>query len=230
MINNIVNELKALSKPDKIEIFQKYFDTKIGDTDEFIGVTVPNIRKIARKYSSISLSETEALLKSNYHEARLTALIILTLKYPKSEENEQKEIFDLYLKNTKYINNWDLVDSSAHKIVGMYLQNKPKDLLFELAKSKYLWDRRISIISTFAYIKQGEIDTTLQLAKLLLPDKNHYIHKAVGWALREVGKKDIIILKEFLQNNYSDLPRTSLRYAIERFSSNDKEKFLKARF
>lgn len=228
----IINELKTYSQPEKVEFLKKYLDTKTGDSDIYLGITVPNVRKFAKKYSSISLKDSEKFLQNEYHEVRLLALLILVLKFKDSKKDEiaQKEIIDIYLRNTKYINNWDFVDASAYKILGTYLIDKKRTILYELAKSENVWERRMAIVATLIFIRKGEIDDTYMISKKLLKDSNSYIHKAVGWALREAGKKDSARLKLFLQENYNDLPRITLRYAIERFDTGTRIKYMKGAF
>lgn len=169
------------------------------------------------------------LLKSAYHEVRLFALIFLVNTFAKADETTQKKIYDLYLANTKYINNWDLVDLSAPNIVGVYLLEKSRKPLYQLAKSKSLWERRIAILATFHFIKNNQFDDSLKIAEILLQDKEDLIHKAVGWMLREVGKRDIERLEEFLKKRCRTIPRTTLRYAIERFSPLKRRMYLDGR-
>ena len=220
-------ELKTKASSKKAKILQRFFKTGPGEYSEgdvFLGVVVPEIRKLVKKYSNLKIKEIIKLLHSKIHEERLTALLLMVNKF-QTEENKEK-IYNLYLKNTKYINNWDLVDLSAHKIIGDYLLNKPKLILFKLAKSKSLWDRRISIISTFSFIKNNKFTETLKIAKILLNDKHDLIHKAVGWMLREVGKRDLKTEEEFLKRYYQKMPRTMLRYAIEKFPEKKRKQYL----
>ena len=187
---------------------------------------MPQSRDIAKKFSDISLDEIKKHLESKIHEERLVALLVLVEKY-KSPHNNKKEIADFYLSKTKHINNWDLVDLTADKILGNYLFDKNKGIIYELAKSNNLWERRIAIVSTFNFIKQGRFDETLRITEQLMRDKHDLIHKACGWMLREVGKKDEKVLRDFLKKNYKKMPRTMLRYAIERFPENERNKYLK---
>ncbi len=225
------NALKKLSSPQRAQSSRRFFKTdpgQYGEGDEFIGVVVPDIRKVARQYFGVSLKEVAELLHSKIHEERLCALFILVEQYKKGDSKKQKNIFELYLKNYKYINNWDLVDLTAPPIVGAYLADKPKDVLYKLAHSRNLWQRRIAIVATFYFIYQGESKTTLELAKILLHDKHDLIHKAVGWMLREVGKRcDERILLNFLDKHYRDMPRTCLRYAIERLPKIKRRAYLR---
>ncbi|HRY62980.1 MAG TPA: DNA alkylation repair protein [Candidatus Paceibacterota bacterium] len=220
--------LKSAADPTKAKILKRFFKTGKGDYgagDKFLGIIVPEQRKIANKFSGISLVETEALLQSKYHEERLTALLILVAKFNRGNGQERKEVFDIYKKNTDYINNWDLVDLSAPNIIGEYLKEKDRLLLYKYARSKELWERRIAIVSTFAFIKEGDCKDALKISEMLLKDRHDLIHKAVGWMLREVGKRcGEKILEGFLEKHIKEMPRTMLRYSIERLS-DDKKKF-----
>jgi len=212
-------ELEKLSDPEHAMKLQGFFKTgegEYGEGDLFLGVRVPDQRRIAKKYRSIPLTDVCELLRSGIHEHRLTALFILTEQFNKGDEEARRRIVDLYLSNTAYVNNWDLVDSSAHKILGEWLVDKPRRVLYELAESESLWERRISIISTFAFINRGDLVDALALAGALVDDRHDLIHKASGWVLREVGKKDQSVLEEFLLRHYKKMHRTMLRYAIER--------------
>ena len=217
---SVKKELKKISDPDKAKGAQRFFKTakgEYGEGDKFIGVTVPEVRKIAKNFSHMTLLEVFDLLSSAIHEERLCALFILINQFKKGDEKTKQKIYQGYLKNYKFINNWDLVDVSAHHIVGAYLSNKPKDILYKLAHSQNLWKKRIAIISTFYDIYQKKSDETLKVAKILLHDEHDLIHKAVGWMLRELGKRvDEKILLKFLDDHYKVMPRTMLRYAIER--------------
>jgi 3-methyladenine DNA glycosylase AlkD len=212
-------ELEKLSDPERAMKLQGFFKTgkgEYGEGDVFIGVRVPDQRRIAKNYRNISLTDVLELLRSEIHEHRLTALFILTEQFNKGDEEARQRIVDLYLCNTAYVNNWDLVDSSAHKILGVWLVDKPRGVLYDLAGSESLWERRISIISTFAFIQRGDLVDALALAGALVDDGHDLIHKASGWVLREVGKKDQSVLEEFLLEHFETMPRTMLRYAIER--------------
>jgi 3-methyladenine DNA glycosylase AlkD len=212
-------ELEKLSDPERAMKLQGFFKTgegEYGEGDIFLGVRVPDQRRIAKKYRSIPLTDVLELIRSRIHEHRLTALFILTEQFNKGDEEARRRIVDLYLSNTAYVNNWDLVDSSAHKILGEWLADKSRRVLYELAGSESLWERRISIISTFAFINRGDLVDALALAGALVDDGHDLIHKASGWVLREVGKKDQSVLEEFLLEHYRKMPRTMLRYAIER--------------
>jgi 3-methyladenine DNA glycosylase AlkD len=212
-------ELEKLSDPEHAIKLQGFFKTgkgEYGEGDVFLGVRVPDQRRIAKKYRNIPLTDVLELLRSEIHEHRLTALFILTEQFNKGDEEARQRIVDLYLCNTDYVNNWDLVDSSAHKVLGVWLVDKPRGVLYDLARSESLWERRISIISTFAFIRRGDLVDALALAGVLVDDGHDLIHKASGWVLREVGKKDQSVLEEFLLEHFETMPRTMLRYAIER--------------
>lgn len=231
-MNQLLEIRKDIEKEgdkEKAKVLQRFFKTgkgEYGEGDIFLGLTVPKSRQIAKKYGSLGLKEIEQLLHSKIHEERLITLFVLVEQFER-EKDKRKEIFDFYLENTPYINNWDLVDLSAAKIVGAYLFDKPKDILFELAKSKNIWERRISVVSTYYFIKKGKLDETLKIARILITDPHDLIHKAVGWMLREVGKSSPESLKEFLNENSKTMPRTMLRYAIERFSESLRKEYLK---
>ena len=225
----IRKELKVFSNKDKAKILQGFFKTGPGEYaagDIFIGVKVPEIRPVVNRNLSISLREVRILLVSAIHEERLAALLFLVAKFEK-ELNNKDEIYNLYIQNTKYINNWDLVDSSAHRIVGAYLLNKDKDILYKLASSDLLWERRIAIISTFYYIKNNVFRDALKISEQLLNDEHDLIHKAVGWMLREIGKRNLSSEEKYLKDYCKIMPRTMLRYAIERFPINKRIAYLK---
>ena len=228
--SDVKNSLKKLVVPGKVQILQRFFKTGKGEYaegDVFIGVMVPGIRETAKKYSALPLTEVVELLHSKIHEERMTAAFILVAQYKKGNEKLKQKIFDIYLANTKYINNWDLVDLTAYHIVGEQLRNGSKQTLYKLAKSKSLWERRISILSTFAYIKTGESKETLKIAKMLLHDEHDLIHKAVGWMLREVGKRVSINDElKFLEQHGKNMPRTMLRYAIELFPQSLRKRLM----
>lgn len=229
MLNELKQELQNLADSEQAKILQRFFKTGKGDYGEgdvFLGIKVPTQRKIATKYYELSLEGIYKLLQGNIHEERLVALFILINKYKKSSLEGKQIIFDFYLKNTKNINNWDLVDISAPNIIGNFLIDKPKDILYKLAESENIWEKRIAIISTFAFIKENKFENTLAISELLLKDRHDLIHKAVGWMLREVGKRDVKVLEEFLRQHYKDMPRTTLRYAIERFDEEKRKKYL----
>ena len=227
----IRKDLKKLSSRKKADVYQRFFKTgkgEYGEGDVFLGMTMPNIRKVVKKhFKNTSLKDTLKLLTSKYHEERMTALLILVEKYQKADQKEKEIIYKSYLKNTKYINNWDLVDVTCHKIVGKHLLDKDRKILYKLAKSKDLWEKRISIISTMWFIKENQFQDTLKISKILLNDSHDLIHKAVGWSLREVGKKNFSLEESFLNKHYKNMPRTMLRYAIEKFPEDLRQKYLK---
>lgn len=229
-IENLRKDLAGLADFEKVNLLQRFFKTgkgEYGEGDIFLGIIVPNIRKVAKRYSSLELKDVKDLLYSKIHEERLCALFILVEKFSNANEQEKKAIFDFYIKNAKQINNWDLVDLSAPKISGSYLLNKPKNILYKLAKSKNLWEKRISILSTLTFIKSGDYDDTFKIAEILMSDKHDLIHKAVGWMLREVGKKSMNDEIRFLNKYYKKIPRTMLRYAIEKFPEEKRQYYLK---
>ena len=215
----VKNELAKLSDPENALKLQGFFKTgkgEYGEGDVFLGLRVPDQRRVAKKYRKAPLTDVSELLRSEIHEHRLTALFILTEQFNKGDEETRRRIVDLYLSNTAYVNNWELVDSSAHKILGEWLIDKERGLLYELARSESLWERRISVISTFAFIRRGDLVDAVALAEALVDDEHDLIHKASGWVLREVGKKDQSVLEKFLLDHYKTMPRTMLRYSIER--------------
>ena len=227
MLKKLKNDLKKAGNKKQATLLQRFFKTgpgQYGEGDIFLGIKVPVQRAIAKKYD-LGLKEIQKLLDSGIHEERLVGLFILIKKYVKSED--KKEIFNFYLKNTKRVNNWDLVDLSSHKIMGNYLLDKKRKILYKLAKSKNLWERRISIISTFAFIDNNDFKDALKIAEIHLEDSHDLIHKAVGWVLREIGKKDKKVLEGFLKKHYKQMPRTMLRYSIERFEENLRQKYLR---
>lgn len=231
--HQVKRDLASLADPERAKNLAWFFKTGKGEYaegDRFLGVTVPMQRKIARQYSGLALSDIVKLLSSPIHEHRLTALLILSGQYLRASEEEREEIFGFYLRHTSCVNNWDLVDSSASYIVGQHLKSRPRGLLYDLAKSQNLWERRIAIVATFAFMKDGQIEDTYRVAELLLPDKHDLIHKALGWALRETGKVSRSQLLGFLQRHYNAVPRTALRYAIEHFSAEERKQMLKGVF
>ena len=229
MLESITKELNLAADPTRAKILAGFFKTgkgQYGEGDFFWGITVPECRGIAVRYSHLSFAEIQKLLKSKIHEHRLTALLILVHQYKTGDSSWRKEIYDFYLENTSYINNWDLVDLTADKILGNYLLDKDPSILLKLSKSSVLWERRIAIIATFAFIRRNKYDRTFQISKILLDDTHDLIHKAVGWMLREVGKRDLNAEERFLRKYYKNMPRVMLRYAIERFSKDKQNKYL----
>ena len=231
-VDDIRRSLEKLADKEKAQVLQRFFKTgpgEYGEGDVFLGIKVPELRRLAKEYEGIALGEAKQLLRSPIHEQRLLALLILIRNFSKGDEKTKKRIYDLYLKNTQYINNWDLVDVSAEHILGAYLMERSKTPLYGLAKSDSLWERRISILSTFRYIKRGQFSQTLKISKMLLSDEQDLIHKAVGWMLREVGKRHLPTEEKFLRAHYKRMPRTMLRYAIERFPERKRQRYLKGR-
>ena len=226
----INQHLLSLADQDFADHSQRFFKTAPGEYgygDRFLGIRVPIIRQQVKRYQTASLTTSSRLLKSDYHEIRLFALLLLVEQFSRADEKRQVKIYDLYLANTRYINNWDLVDSSAHKIVGPYLENRDRAILQTLARSKSLWERRIAIIATFHFIRINQLDDSLDIAEQLLHDKEDLIHKAVGWMLREIGKREKNVEIAFLNKHYKSMPRTMLRYSIEKFSPRERNNYLR---
>ena len=228
---DIQEALEFLATPEKRDFLPYFFKTgkgQYGEGDKFLGVVVPDTRKVAKAYLGLSFEELTKLLQNEYHECRLCALLILVERFKKAGENERKVLYEFYLQNTKYINNWDLVDLSSQYIIGVYLlDKKDRSILYTLADSKLLWDQRIAVVSTLWFIRNNEFDDTLQLAERLLHHPHDLMHKAIGWMLREVGKKDINILRSFLDQYYNIMPRTMLRYAIEKMEKEERIHYMK---
>lgn len=223
--------LRKLGNKRRAAISQRFFKTgpgEYGEGDIFLGITVPELRKLAKEYQAIALAEVAQILRSTIHEERLLALLILIRAYARGDARFKEKIYNLYLKNTRYINNWDLVDTSAEHIVGAFLMDKGKKPLYALVQSSDLWERRIAIMATFHFIKGGQFTETLKIARMLLSDKEDLIHKAVGWMLREVGKRLLQAEEQFLKAHYKKMPRTMLRYAIERFPEAKRQRYLKS--
>ena len=226
---------KAISKqknPTQALVLQRFFKTgkgEYGAGDIFYGIKVPEQRTIAKQFKDLTFDDLKELIKSRVHEERLIAAFILVDQYKRGDEKKKKIIFDFYLKNRKGINNWDLVDLSAPKIVGAYLIDKEKELLYKFANSNDLWEKRISIISTQAFIREHFFEDTLNISKILLGDKHDLIHKAVGWMLREIGNRDLETEEEFLKKHYKTMPRTMLRYAIEKFPEQKRIAYLRGK-
>ncbi len=230
MIAAIQRELESLGDASRVAILQRFFKTGPGEYaegDRFRGIRVPILRGLARKYQDISLAAAERLLQSSFHEDRLLALLILIRHYQRGGQIIRDKVHRLYLKNTRFVNNWDLVDVSAPHLVGHYLRDHPNDTLTRLAASGNLWERRLAIMATFHFIKQQDFDETLRIARLLLADPEDLIHKAVGWMLREVEKRETTVAEDFLQRHYRHMPRTMLRYAIERLPEARRQAYLK---
>jgi len=228
-LKELKKELAARADPERALNLAWFFKTakgQYGHGDRFIGITVPVQRQIARRYRHLPLNEIARLLESRIHEHRFTSLEILVNQYESGDADTKRAIFDFYLKNTARVNNWDLVDTSAPYIVGDYLLSRRRDVLVRLAKSANLWERRIAIVATQAFIREGDLKDTFAIAALLLGDDNDLIHKATGWMLREAGKRSEPALLDFLRQHYSVMPRTALRYAIERFPESRRKRIL----
>ncbi len=222
--------LRKYADKEKAKVLRGFFKTKpgeYGEGDIFLGVTVPLVRNIVKQFKDLPLRDLKKLLHSNIHEERLLALLILVEQFNQADINAKEKIYKTYLANTKFINNWDLVDLSAPQIAGGFLINKDRRALYKLAQSPLLWDRRIAILSTFAFIKANDFDDLFRLTKLLLLDKEDLIHKACGWMLREAGKRNLRSEENFLRRHSKVMPRTMLRYAIERFPENKRRAYLK---
>lgn len=230
LTKTITNKLQALSNAEKREIFPRFFKAgkgEYGEGDRFLGVTVPNIRAIAKLHKDISIEEIRELIQSEWHEVRLCALIIMVEKSKKKVEALRKELFNLYLSQTKRINNWDLVDLSCRFIIGEYLLDKSRDILYQLAQSSLLWDNRIAIVSTYAFIRKGQLEDTYALSDLMMQHPHDLMHKAIGWMLREAGKRNPERLYDYVMSHRADMPRTMLRYAIEKFSPKERAILMK---
>jgi 3-methyladenine DNA glycosylase AlkD len=222
--------LRSFADPEQATNLARFFKTgpgQYGEGDRFLGVKVPVMRKVAKEFQNLSLQEAERLLHSGIHEERLLALVILVGQFEKGDAPTQKSIYDIYLANTKCINNWDLVDLSAPQIVGGYLKTRSRRPLYRMATSTSLWERRISILATFSFIRSNDFSDTVKIATVLLGDNEDLIHKAVGWMLRETGKRDATVLEAFLDEHCNTMPRTMLRYAIERLSEAKRRKYMK---
>ena len=231
-LKDIRTMFRRLGDPKRAQHALRFFRTgpgEYGEGDMFLGITVPQIRNMIKPCLPLATADIVELLHSHYHEERLLAALVLVAKFKQADEKQQKSIYNLYLKHKKYINGWDLVDLSAPNIVGTYLLDRDKSVLYKLARSKSLWDRRIAIMATLPSIKQRRFDDTLHIAELLLQDKEDLIHKAVGWMLREIGKRDLEAEEAFLKAHYQHMPRTMLRYAIEKFAENRRQQYLKGK-
>jgi 3-methyladenine DNA glycosylase AlkD len=212
---------------ERCAMFFKNQPGQYGEHDQFMGIKVPTLRLIARQFSTLSLPEIQELLQSKFNEERLLAVFVLVNQYQKGEQTSKETIFNFYLQNLSQVNNWNLVDSSAHLIIGAHLFNQNRDLLIQLAQSNNLWERRIAIVSTWYFIRKQDLYWTFKIALLLLPDQHDLIHKATGWMLREAGKRDLTQLINFLNLYSTQMPRTALRYAIERFPTSERLPYLK---
>ena len=221
--------LRSFASREKASLLQRFFKTgpgQYGEGDRFLGVMVPQVRQVVKEHHDAPLAEVRKLLRSPWHEERLLALLILVGQFEHGDDVIRSTICALYLRNTRSINNWDLVDLSAPKIIGPYLDGGSREPLYRLVRSKMLWERRIAIIATFPYIRKGDFADALALSEILLGDDQDLMHKAVGWMLREVGKKDVAVLEGFLKRHHRNMPRTTLRYAIERFPEAKRKRYL----
>lgn len=228
--SGLLSQLHQHADPRDAAFLQTFFKTgpgQYGEGDHFIGVRIPAIRKILPRADGLPSREAEKLLHSKIHEERLLALMIWVRHFQQGEEPRRKQIVDLYLKNTKWINNWDLVDQSAYHILGSWLLNKPRTILRNLARSPLLWDRRIAVVSTYAFIRKGDLKNIFELSRMLLGDNEDLMHKACGWMLREAGKRDEKALCRFLDEHHSSMPRTMLRYALEKFPESKRKEYLR---
>lgn len=230
MLNKLKSDLKKLSDPKQAEILSRFFKTwkwDYGYWDKFLGIKVPIQRQVAKNYLDLNMSDIQDLLSSSIHEYRLVSLLILVQKYLKSDYQTKDKIYKFYLKNSKRINNRDLVDLSAPNIIWNHLLNTDKSVLYKLAKSSNLREKRISIIATYTFIKNNQFEDTFKIAKILLHDNHDLIHKAVWWMIREIWKRNSKVVEVFLKSHYKDMSRTTLRYAIEKFPENLRQKYLK---
>lgn len=228
----IEKELNAHEDPAAAGFAQRFFKTgkgQYGEGDIFIGLRVPLVRKIAKNYRQLPLSEIEKLLESPIHEHRLAAVIIITEQAKRADRKLKQDLYELYLRRSDRINNWDIVDVSCREVVGGYLMDKPRQPLYELAKSKDMWERRIAIVSTWQFIREKDLDDTFKIAEMLLKDKEDLMHKATGWMLREAGKRDEGRLKEFLDQYAHVMPRTMLRYGLEKLHPQERAYYMRLR-
>lgn len=231
-LDNLRKDLRSFQKPGQAKVLQSFFKTgkgEYGEGDEFLGLMMDETRSVAKKYSDLSLSEVSKLLASKIHEERMVAVVILYRQFREAKLEGKKKIYDFYLKNIAGINNWDLVDGSAPEIVGgfLYLSKNPRNILYALAKSTNLWKKRIGMMACFYFIREKDFKDGLKIAEILLEDKEDLIQKAVGWMLREVGNRDMSEEETFLRKFYKNMPRTILRYAIEKFPEEERQKYLK---
>lgn len=229
-LKDIRNRLRVLANEEKAKILRGFFKTgrgQYGEGDIFLGITVPVLRKVAKECRETRVADAVKLLRSAIHEERLLALFLLIGLYKRGDDSTKKKIYSLYMKNALFVNNWDLVDLSAPNIVGHYLSDKKRAVLFDYARSRDIWKRRIAVVATLYFIKQADLNDTLRISRLLIADDHDLIHKAVGWMLREVGKQDQTVLEKFLLKHYKIMPRTMLRYAIERFPESRRLMYLK---
>ncbi|MFW6284131.1 MAG: DNA alkylation repair protein [Desulfosalsimonas sp.] len=228
----LMAELHALADPETAAGLQRFFKTargQYGEQDRFLGIRVPELRKIAAKHRTIHIHDAGRLLRTPYHEARMLALLILIRQFARGSPEDRTAIYNLYRAHTEHINSWDLVDASAGQIPGAYLRDRSRGPLYELAASDLLWERRISMIATWPYIRENDFTDALAIAAILVNDNEDLIQKAVGWMLREIGKRDMAAEETFLKSHYREMPRTMLRYAIEKFPEEKRQQYLKGR-
>ena len=231
-VQDIQKRLKKLGNKEHATISQRFFKTgpgEYGEGDVFIGIRVPVLRALVKEYVDLSVEQILILLRSHIHEERLLALLLLVDSFTNGDDAVRMSIYESYLKNIRFVNNWDLVDSSAAQIVGAYLMDRSKAVLYRLAESVNLWERRISIMSTFHFVKHHEFSETLKISKMLLFDRQDLIHKATGWMLREIGKRHLQTEENFLKIHYTEMPRTMLRYSIEKFPEQKRQRYLKGK-
>jgi 3-methyladenine DNA glycosylase AlkD len=229
-LETLRSKLRTMADPEKAKVLQRFFKTgpgEYGEGDVFLGIRVPVLRKLAKENADLDQMTLRDLLRSSIHEERMLSLLILIQKYVRGTDQDREKLYGFYLANTSFINNWDLVDVSAEHVVGHFLTKGSKRPLYQLAKSSSLWERRIAMLATFQFIRQNEFGATLKIAAILLSDKEDLIQKAVGWMLREVGKRNLEVEEHFLKERYRKMPRTMLRYAIERFPEEKRKKYLK---
>lgn len=235
LISQVQAALREHIKPEKAAFFPKYMQAHeggYGQGDQFLGITMPNIRAVVKEYAlQFSLEELQPLIRSKWHEERMCGLLMLVQHYQKSKKDEEKQAacIALYLKQLDWVNNWDLVDCTAYHLLGDWLLTRDRSLLYELAESQHLWRERVAMVATLAFIRQGQFTEAYQLAEFFLSHPHSLMHKAVGWMLRESGKRDEQALTEFLDSHYQNMPRTSLRYAIERFSEPVRQAYLQGK-
>lgn len=230
ILKKLIEELKNLGNKRDKEILQKFFKTgpgQYGEGDIFLGIKVPVQRKVAAKYKGLKINDVQKLLDSKIHEERLVGLVIMIHQFEEGNEEIKKKVFEMYMNNSHRVNNWDLVDITAPRIAGAYLLNKDKKILYQFAKEKLLWRRRIAIVSTYKFIKNNQFEDVVKLSEILLNDKEDLMHKAVGWMLREAGKMNKQVLIDFLDKHCKNMPRTTLRYSIEKLSEKEKKYYMK---
>jgi len=227
---SIQKQMQQLADPVYASHNQRFFKTckgEYGYGDVFIGIRMPGLRKLAKEYIALSIADIRKLVKSEIHEERLVGLLILVNQYKQADDKYKNKVYDFYLKHFKYINNWDLVDVTCPHIVGAHLLNRNRKILYSWARSKHLWTKRIAIVSNWWFIRHGDLNDVFKISKILLHDEHDLIHKAVGWMLREAGKKDLKLLEVFLKQHYQEMPRTMPRYSIEKFPERKRQKYLK---